>query len=406
VAVIGGAPTSVAAFVITGQPADNLDGAPARRDRLVTTEDFAALARPDPGTNVGRASSAAEYVPQFFDNGGADLHLVLVAEGEPLAEGLRLLDEVELGLLCLPGEGDPSRLREALAYAGERRAFLIVDPAVDDPDSVIEPARRLAETGSPNAAVFFPPLVLPDPATGGSLTCPAGPAVAGLFARSDGARGVWKAAAGTGALLMGAERPVVELDQTETQRLVTEAVNPIRAFPVTRPVVWGARTVHGADWLASDWKYIPVRRLALFIENSIDRGTQWAVFEPNDEPLWAKLRASVEKFLRDLFRSGAFPGSTPEEAFFVRCDRTTMTQDDLDAGRVNVHVGFAPLRPAEFVIIRIGINAAPATVGAGLDPGGPPGHGREAEPEVEPKHRRPTLWDRVRTRWARLLGSQ
>jgi phage tail sheath protein FI len=218
---------------------------------------------------------------------------------------------------------------------------------------------------------------------------------------------VWKAAAGSEAVLMGAERPAVEVDQSDTQRLVSEAVNPIRAFPGTGPLVWGARTVHGADWLASDWKYIPVRRLALFIENSIAGGTQWAVFEPNDEPLWARLRASVEEFLHDLFRSGAFPGSTPEEAFFVRCDRTTMTQDDLDAGRVNVHIGFAPLRPAEFVIIRIGINAAPATAGGGADPGGPPDHGaREAEPEVEPKHRRPILWDRLRKWWVRLLGSE
>ncbi len=118
-------------------------------------------------------------------------------------------------------------------------------------------------------------------------------------------------------------------------------------------VGWGARTTDGADMLASQWKYIPVRRLALFIEESVFRGTQWAVFEPNDEPLWSQLRLNLGSFMQDLFRKGAFAGRTPQEAYLVKCDNDTTTRDDVDRGVVNVLVGFAPLKPAEFVVIRI-----------------------------------------------------
>jgi uncharacterized protein len=131
------------------------------------------------------------------------------------------------------------------------------------------------------------------------------------------------------------------------------AVNCLRTFPVFGSVSWGARTLLGADQLTSEWKYVPVRRLALFIEESLYRGTQFAVFEPNDEPLWAQLRLSGGTFMNNLFRQGAFQGQTPQDAYFVRCDSTTTTQADIDLGIVNVLVGFAPLKPAEFVIIQI-----------------------------------------------------
>ena len=128
-------------------------------------------------------------------------------------------------------------------------------------------------------------------------------------------------------------------------------------------VVWGARTLRGSDALSDEWKYVPVRRLALFLEESLDRSTQWVVFEPNDEPLWAQLRLSLGAFLYDLFRQGAFQGTTPREAYFVRCDAETTTQDDIDRGVVNIQVGFAPLKPAEFVIISIQQKTAAATSG-------------------------------------------
>jgi phage tail sheath protein FI len=130
-------------------------------------------------------------------------------------------------------------------------------------------------------------------------------------------------------------------------------LNCLRTFPVYGSVSWGARTMEGADALASEWKYVPVRRLALFIEESLYRGTQFVVFEPNDEPLWAQIRLSVGTFMNNLFRQGAFQGSTPQEAYLVRCDSSTTTQADIDLGIVNIVVGFAPLKPAEFVIIQI-----------------------------------------------------
>ena len=130
-------------------------------------------------------------------------------------------------------------------------------------------------------------------------------------------------------------------------------VNCLRSFPVTGNLVWGARTLAGADALASQWKYIPVRRLALYIEESLFRGTQWVVFEPNDEPLWSQIRLNVGAFMQTLFRQGAFQGSSPKEAYFVKCSSETTTQTDIDSGIVNIIVGFAPLKPAEFVVIQI-----------------------------------------------------
>jgi hypothetical protein len=130
-------------------------------------------------------------------------------------------------------------------------------------------------------------------------------------------------------------------------------VNCLRSFPVTGNVVWGARTLEGADQLASEWKYVPVRRTALNIEETLYRALQWVVFEPNDEPLWAQIRLNVGSFMHTLFRQGAFQGSTPKDAYLVKCDSETTTQADIDRGVVNILVGFAPLKPAEFVFVRI-----------------------------------------------------
>jgi len=145
----------------------------------------------------------------------------------------------------------------------------------------------------------------------------------------------------------------VSLRDSEHGQLNSLGVNCLRAFPVVGHVVWGSRTTVGADRLASEWKYVPVRRLALFLEESVYRGTQWVVFEPNDEPLWAQIRLNVGAFMQSLFRQGAFQGTTPREAYFVKCDKETTTQNDVNLGIVNILVGFAPLKPAEFVIIRI-----------------------------------------------------
>ena len=164
---------------------------------------------------------------------------------------------------------------------------------------------------------------------------------------------MWKAPAGIEASLVGVPQLEVNLTDAENGELNPLGINCLRAFPVAGRVVWGSRTLRGADQLADEWKYVPVRRTALFIEESLYRGTQWVVFEPNDEPLWAQIRLNVGAFMHNLFRQGAFQGSTPRDAYLVKCDNETTTQNDINLGIVNILVGFAPLKPAEFVIIKI-----------------------------------------------------
>ncbi len=172
------------------------------------------------------------------------------------------------------------------------------------------------------------------------------------MARIDGTRGVFKAPAGTEADLRGITGVEHRFSDPENGVLNPKGVNTIRVFP-NGIVNWGARTMDGDDAFTSEYKYIPVRRLALFIEESLYRGTQFAVFEPNDEPLWAQIRLNVGAFMQSLFRQGAFQGQTPKQAYLVKCDSETTTQNDIDLGIVNILVGFAPLKPAEFVIISI-----------------------------------------------------
>jgi hypothetical protein len=205
-----------------------------------------------------------------------------------------------------------------------------------------------------NAAVFFPRITRPDPFHGGQpAEFGAGGAVAGVCARTDAQRGVWKAPAGLEATIVGAPQLSVPLTDAEVGLLNPLGINCLRALPGVGRVVWGARTRQGADRLTSEWKYIPVRRMALFLEESLYRGTQWVVFEPNDEPLWSQIRLNVGAFMQTLFRQGAFQGKTPQEAYLVKCDSETTTQDDVNLGVVNILVGFAPLKPAEFVVLKI-----------------------------------------------------
>jgi phage tail sheath protein FI len=178
-------------------------------------------------------------------------------------------------------------------------------------------------------------------------------AVAGIFARTDTQRGVWKAPAGLDATLLGVPQLSVPLNDAENGELNPLGINCLRSMPPAGRVVWGARTREGDDRLTSEWKYIPVRRTALFIEETLFRSTKWVVFEPNDEPLWAQIRLNIGAFMHSLFRQGAFQGRTPQEAYFVKCDKETTTQNDIDRGIVNIIVGFAPLKPAEFVVIKL-----------------------------------------------------
>jgi hypothetical protein len=205
-----------------------------------------------------------------------------------------------------------------------------------------------------NAMAYFPRLTQPDPLSENRLAdfAPSG-AVAGIMARTDVQRGVWKAPAGLEASFSGVQGFTYTMTDGQNGILNPDGLNCLRSFPVTGHLVWGARTLAGADVLASEWKYIPVRRLALYIEESLFRGTQWVVFEPNDEPLWAQIRLNIGSFMQDLFRQGAFQGASPKDAYFVKCDRETTTQSDINRGVVNILVGFAPLKPAEFVVIQL-----------------------------------------------------
>jgi len=246
----------------------------------------------------------------------------------------------------------------ATTFCRARRAFLLIDPpTVVATMAQIQTWMNVAAVGATrdrNNAYFFPPIEIPDPLSEGRprVVSPSG-TVAGVYARTDGERGIWKAPAGTEARVRGGDVVGPPLTDADSGVLNPLGVNALRSFPVFGNVLWGARTGDGADQLASEWKYVPVRRTALYLEESLVQGLRWVVFEPNDEPLWAQIRLNVGAFMQTLFRKGAFQGRTPREAYLVRCDRTTTTQADIDNGVVNILIGFAPLKPAEFVVIQI-----------------------------------------------------
>ena len=272
-------------------------------------------------------------------------------------DGVFLLDRIDLfNLLCVPGLTDTTALGNLQKFCRDRRAFLIADCAQVDTLTTLQNGPNTSLTGDNaiNAAFYFPWVIAPDPLQQSRpAEFPPCGYVAGLYARTDSSRGVWKAPAGTEASLTGVLGVKTTLTNDENGVLNPKAVNCLRSFPVYGTVIWGARTLQGNDERGSEWKYVPVRRTALFIEESLFRALKWVVFEPNDEPLWAQIRLNVGAFMHDLFRQGAFQGKTPQEAYFVKCDRETTTQSDINRGIVNIVVGFAPLKPAEFVIIKI-----------------------------------------------------
>lgn len=243
----------------------------------------------------------------------------------------------------------------AQAYAAHRRAVILVDPASGwtSPEAVISGLGALV-TRTANGALFYPRVSWPDPLRGNrpGTFAPSG-AVAGVIARTDASRGIWKAPSGLEATLLGVDQLDYPLTEGQIDRLNPLGVNCLRQFPGAGPVVWGARTLVGDDQPAPQWKYLSVRRTALHIEESLLRGTRWVVFELNDEPLWSQIRLSINSFMNDLFRQGSFQGRNAREAYLVKCDRQTMTQHDIDRGIVNIVVGFAPLKSAEFVFISV-----------------------------------------------------
>lgn len=295
--------------------------------------------------------------------------------------GLYALDKADIfNVLCIPrdqwGRDNDVDCAGILQYCVRKRAFWILDPKASPsswdttilggqpPDNLItEYIGGALTTAARNAAVFYPDVYVTDPTTGRRMTNPdkgfdqnVGPCgfVAGVFARTDATRGVWKAPAGlTDGALAGVQEPVVLLDNDKNGAANLVGINCLRSFNGVGTVVWGSRTLYGAESLQDEYKYIPVRRLTMYIEESLYRGLQWAVFEPNAEALWSAIRASVTMFLNGLMLQGAFQGSTQKDSFFVQCDATTNSPDDINKGICNVVVGIAPVKPAEFIVLYI-----------------------------------------------------
>ena len=323
------------------------------RSRLVKLTVGATPADPtDAEAKVGVAPGIVGVDGAILDLDAGTTHNLIEAL---FAQG-GVADKVDLfNLVSVPGMTNGGGVKKLQKCAADKRAFFLADCP---PESTVSTADDdlLACVGSApsHAAFYFPWIKSDDPLqqVGHRFFPPSG-FVAGIMARTDASRGVWKAPAGTDAVINGAIELKIKLSDAENGALNPKGVNCLRTMPVYGNIVWGARTIDGDNDRASEWKYVPVRRMALFLEESLFRGTQWVVFEPNDEPLWSQIRLNVGAFMQSLFRQGAFQGATPREAYFVKCDRTTTTQDDINRGVVNIHVGFAPLKPAEFVVLRI-----------------------------------------------------
>lgn len=339
-----------------------LRGPAATLAALPTPNAAAAATAPDP-FNDTTATSVANGVDD-----GSPIDGTQVSDPGLRASknGMFALEKADLfNLLCIPPlspttDVDKTSWDAAVVYAKERRAMVLVDPPFITAgwDEMSDVTATNAVTGvaarSENAALFFPRILAANPLKENRPDpyAPCG-AVAGVIARTDSTRGVWKSPAGIDAGLNGVLGLAVNLTDPDNGAINQLGVNCLRNFSNTGPVVWGARTLKGADNLASEWKYLAVRRTALFLEESLYRGTQWVVFEPNDEPLWAQIRLNIGAFMQNLFRQGAFQGKSPREAYFVKCDSETTTQTHINLGIVNILVGFAPLKPAEFVVIKL-----------------------------------------------------
>jgi hypothetical protein len=364
--IINGVATSITAFIGSAlRGPSNMPG---------SVNSFADFERLYGG--LWAQSTLGYAVQQFFLNGGSQALIVRV-EGDgaggitdaDIIASLPMLEQADLfNLLCIPplkrhgGDVGKRSWDAAIAYAKSRRAVVIVDPAERwaSADDVLNAATGLTSVVTPNdnAAIYFPRILVSDPLNNGQLDSFApGGALAGIFARTDMTAGVWKAPAGINAVMQGVQGFSLgrsgTLNDAASGKLNPAGINSLRNFPATGNVVWGARTLKGADVLASDWKYIPVRRLAYYIEASVVRGIKWATFEANNEALWAQIQLSVNAFMHTLFTQGAFQGTTPPQAYFVKCDSTTTTLADMANGIFNIVIGFAPIKPAEFVMLTI-----------------------------------------------------
>jgi uncharacterized protein len=345
----------------------------SRSEYIAITKDFDAVPTKDgppsllQGGDDGPTGATIDYTGQSASNNTLS------------GTGLHALDKItDVNLIAIPGQGEPAVVNAGLDYCYNRPlqdCFFIGDVGTVDitsarrddatPDvlklgDVVAfattgfgtPAVALDKNAGQYGAIYYPWIWATDPIGVGRnprILLPPSGFMAGIYARIDNSRGVFKAPAGTEAGVSGALFLVSTVSDNEQDALNPINVNVIRTVPGSGIVVWGTRTI-GSD---ASWRYIPVRRMAIFLRVSIYYGIQWAVFEPNDEPLWASLRLNIRSFMLTQFRAGAFQGSKPDDAFFVKCDSTTTTQQDIDNGVVNILVGFAPLKPAEFVVLKL-----------------------------------------------------
>jgi phage tail sheath protein FI len=353
---IEGVPTSTAAFIgptRTTPPTTDC----AARQPLTSFLDFERQygGLDDLQTADGSACNYVAHAARvFFDNGGQRLyigHVAADALADEYAAALQALPESGISVIAAPGYSSrpaTAEIQQALiehVSQPERCRFAVLDaPPASTIDEVL--AAR-SSIDSSYAAMYYPWVTTAD-----AVQLPPSGFVCGILARTDTARGVWKAPANESVI--GAVDLQTAIDTYDQERLSAQGINSIRSFPSRGILLWGARTT-SSD---SQWKYVNVRRYFIYLEQSICSGLQWVVFEPNGEPLWATVRQTITSFLLDNWRNGALMGSKPEEAFFVRCDSSTMTQNDIDNGRLIAEIGIAPVRPAEFVILRIGLWTA------------------------------------------------
>lgn len=332
---IEGAPTSVVGFVSVAERAPV--AGPLRG-----FVDFEAL--------VGSANVSAFLalaVRGFFENGGQTCYVARIGSGDPLQAGLDALANVKISIVCCPDDVKFTNAATVMAAYCEKRkdCFAILQSA----QPVVPDATNQAPVNSSYAAYYYPWLIVRSLDQASSVTMPPSGHVAGIYAQTDMARGVWVAPAGTNAALAGVTALSQNLSDAEAAALDANRVSVIRNLAPYGDLVWGARTTS----TSSQWKYVSVRRLLIYLEQTLSRGLQWVVFEPNGPGLWAALRAGIENFLTGVWTAGGLKGQKASDAYFVACGSDTMTQADLDAGRVVIVVGVAPLKPAEFVIVQI-----------------------------------------------------
>ncbi len=311
-------------------------------------------------------SYLASAVYSFFSNGGKRCYIVNVANEVSIIgtddptkgrTGLISLEEIdEVSILCIPGVTKDTIQLAMISHCEKMgNRFAIFDSIKEASLEVVQIQKENLVSDKGIGALYYPWIktVVEKEDDNGKVALekmfiPPSGAVAGIYARSDTERGVHKAPANE--VVQGAielERVITETDQ---DILTPLNINSIRVFQGRGIRVWGARTIAPEG---SEWMYVSTCRLFLFLEESIDKSTQWVVFEPNNEQLWVRVVQTIENFLLGLWKSGALMGRSPNEAFFVKCDRTTMTQDDIDSGRLIVLIGVAPIRPTEFIIFRI-----------------------------------------------------